>query len=131
MLSVCLSDGWDATFVAAGIETIDRINLYSFGEFCEQGAIVDSNSLVIERVVAGITVKKTGNTGYVSFAIDDPRKGAHYFIPILSIASSSFEIYNYVWDMNPVTGEKWTYDSLNSLIAGFKYDGGQSGVTDI
>ena len=30
--------------------------------------------------------------------------------------------------MNPVTGDKWTQDSLNSLIAGFKYDGGQSGV---
>jgi hypothetical protein len=125
----CLSDGSTATFVAAGTETIDRVNLYSFGEFSEQGAaVVDPNSLVIERVVAEITAKKTGNTGYVSFAIDDPREKGHYFTPSLSIASSSFQKYNYVWDVNPVTGEKWTYDSLNSLITGFRYDGGQSGV---
>jgi hypothetical protein len=124
----CLSDGSSATFVAAGTQTIDRVNLYSFGEFSEQGAVVDPNSLVIERVVAEITAKKTGNTGYVSFAIDDPREKEHYFTSSLSIASSSFQKYNYVWDVNPVTGEKWTYDSLNSLIAGFRYDGGQSEV---
>jgi hypothetical protein len=127
----CLSDGSTATFVAAGTETIDRVNLYSFGEFSEQGAaaaVVDPSSLVIERVIAEITAKKTGNTGYVSFAVDDPREKGHYFTPSLSIASSSFQKYNYVWDVNPVTGEKWTYDSLNSLIAGFRYDGGQSEV---
>jgi hypothetical protein len=125
----CLSDGSAATFVAAdGTETIDPVNLYSFGEFSEQAAGVDPNGLAIERVVAEITAKKTGNTGYVSFAIDDPGEAEHYFTPSLSIASSSFQKYNYVWDVNPVSGEKWTYDSLNSLIAGFKNDGGQSGV---
>ncbi len=127
----CLSDGSDATFVAAGTEGIDSVNLYSFGEFGEeQGATtpVDPNSIVIDRVVAEITAKKIGNTGYVSFAVDDPGDKEHYFTPSLSIASSSFQKYNYVWETNPVTGEKWTYDSLNSLVAGFKYDGGQSGV---
>jgi hypothetical protein len=126
----CLSDGSSATFVAAGTQTIDSVNLYSFGDFSEQGAaaVVDPSSLVIQRVVAEITAKKTGNTGYISFAVDDPREKEHYFTPSLSIASSSFQKYNYVWDVNPITGEKWTYDSLNSLIAGFRYDGGQSGV---
>ncbi len=57
-----------------------------------------------------------------------PQEDKHYFTPSLSLASSSFQKYNYVWDVNPVTGDKWTQDSLNSLIAGFKYDGGQSGV---
>ena len=83
---------------------------------------------MIDRVVAEITAKKIGNTGYVSFAVDKPGDKEHYFTPSLSIASSSFQKYNYVWETNPVTGEKWTYDSLNSLVAGFKYDGGQSGV---
>src|SRR5215210_7382576 len=128
----CLSDGSDATFVAAGTEGIGSVNLYSFGEFSEQqegaAAPIDPNSVVIDRVVAEITAKKIGNTGYVSFAVDDPRDEEHYFTPSLSIASSSFQKYNYVWDTNPVTGELWTHDSLNSLVAGFKYDGGQSGV---
>jgi hypothetical protein len=125
----CLSDGSHATFVSAGTENIDSVSLYSFGEFSEGGgAVVDPNSLVIERVVAEITTKKLGNTGYVAFAVDDPTEGEHYFTPSISIGSNSFQKYYQVWDTNPVTGESWTYDSLNSLTAGFKYDGGQSGV---
>jgi hypothetical protein len=125
----CLSDGSHATFVSAGTENIDSVSLYSFGEFSEGGgAVVDPNSLVIERVVAEITAKKLGNTGYVAFAVDDPTEGEHYFTPSISIGSNSFQKYYQVWDTNPVTGESWTYDSLNSLTAGFKYDGGQSGV---
>ena len=129
--SVCLMDRMQPLW-SAGTEGIDSVNLYSFGEFSEQeegaAAPIDPNSVVIDRVVAEITAKKIGNTGYVSFAVDDPRDQEHYFTPSLSIASSSFQKYNYVWDTNPVTGEIWTYDSLNSLVAGFKYDGGQSGV---
>lgn len=124
----CLSDGSGATFVSAGIENIDAVNLYSFGEFNDEGEVVDSNSVVIQRVAAEITAKKVGNTGYVSFAIDDPREEEHYITPSISVASNAFQKYNYVWDANPLTGEKWTYDSLNSLIAGFKYDGGQAAV---
>jgi hypothetical protein len=124
----CLSDGSHATFVSAGTENIDSVNLYSFGEFSEEGAVADPNSLVIERVVAEITAKKLGNTGYMSFAVDDPTEGEHYFTPSISIGSNSFQKYYQVWDTNPVTGESWTYDFLNSLTAGFKYDGGQSGV---
>ena len=33
----CLSDGSHATFVSAGTENIDSVNLYSFGEFSEEG----------------------------------------------------------------------------------------------
>jgi hypothetical protein len=125
----CLSDGSHATFVSAGTENIDSVSLYSFGEFSEEeGAVVEPNSLVIERVVAEITAKKLGNTGYISFAVDDPTEEEHYFTPSISIGSNSFQKYYQVWDTNPVTGEIWTYDSLNSLTAGFKYDGGQSGV---
>jgi hypothetical protein len=125
----CLSDGTHATFVSAGTENIDSVSLYSFGEFSEGGgAVVDPNSLVIERVVAEITAKKLGNTGYISFAVDDPTEEEHYFTPSISIGSNSFQKYYQVWDTNPVSGESWTYDSLNSLTAGFKYDGGQSGV---
>jgi PKD domain len=124
----CLSDGSHATFVAAGTENTDSVNLYSFGEFSGEGTVTDPNSLVIERVVAEMYAKKSGNTGYVSFAVDDPTEGEHYFTPGISIGSNSFQKYYQVWDTNPVTGEGWTYDSLNSLVAGFKYDGGQSGV---
>jgi hypothetical protein len=124
----CLSDGSHATFVAAGTENLDSVSLYSFGGFSEEGAVIDPNTLVIERVVAEISVKKLGNTGYVSFAVDEPGEEEHYFTPSNSIGSNSFQKYYQVWDTNPVTGERWTYDSLNSLTAGFKYDGGQSGV---
>ena len=124
----CLSDGSHATFVAAGTENTDGVNLYSFGEFSGEETVIDPNSLVIERVVAEIYAKKLGNTGYLSFAVDDPTEGEHYFTPSISIGSNSFQKYYQVWDTNPVTGEAWTYDSLNSLVAGFKYDGGQSGV---
>ena len=126
----CLSDGSDLTFVTTGTENVDNLNLYAFEEFSPEGTLVDenNNTLVIDRVTAEFTAKKAGNTGYVSFAVDDPQEDKHYFTPSLSLASSSFQKYNYVWDVNPVTGDKWTQDSLNSLIAGFKYDGGQSGV---
>jgi hypothetical protein len=124
----CLSDGSHATFVAAGTENTDNVNLYSFGAFDGGAPVTDPNSLVIERVVAEIYAKKLGNTGYVSFAVDDPAEEEHYFTPNISIGSSSFQKYYQVWDTNPVTGEAWTYDSLNSLVAGFRYDGGQSGV---
>jgi hypothetical protein len=124
----CLADGSHATVVAAGTENTDNVNLYSFGEFSAGGTVVDPNSLVIERVVAEIYAKKLGNTEYVSFAIDDPTEGELYSTPSISIGSNSFQKYSQVWDINPVTGEEWTYDSLNSLVLGFKYDGGQSGV---
>ena len=124
----CLSDGSHATFVTAGAENIDGVNLYTFDEFSGEGTVIDPNSLVIERVVAEIYAKKLGNTGYVSFAVDDPTEGERYFTPSISVGSNSFQKYYQVWDTNPVTGGAWTYDSLNSLVAGFKYDGGQSGV---
>jgi hypothetical protein len=124
----CLSDGSHATFVAAGTENTDNVNLYSFGALDEGVPVTDPNSIVIERVVAEIYAKKLGNTGYVSFAVDDPTEEEHYFTPSISIGSNSFQKYYQVWDTNPVTGEGWTYDSLNSLVAGFRYDGGQSGV---
>ena len=124
----CLSDGSDSTFVTAGLENIDALNLYSFRPLNVGAAVVDPNSLVIERVTAEITANKIGNTGYVSFAIDDPTETEHYITSSISIGSSSFQKYYYVWDVNPLTGDRWTYDSLSSVIAGFKYDGGQSGV---
>jgi len=125
----CLSDASGSTFVSAGTENIGSVNLYAFEKFGPEGTLADENStLVIDRVTAEIIAKKMGNTGYVSFAIDNPHQKEHYFTPGLSIASSAFQKYNYVWDVNPITGEKWTQDSLNSLIAGFKYDGGQSDV---
>jgi hypothetical protein len=124
----CLSDGSGETFVSAGTDSVNDVNLYSFGQFTA-GEGVDVNSLVIDRVTAEISAKKAGNTGYISFVIDDPKKEEHYVTPSISIASNnSFQNYDYAWDTNPVTGEKWTFDSVNSLLAGFKYDGGQSGV---
>ena len=112
------------TFVAAGTENTDGVNLYTFDEFIE-GTVIDPNSLVIERVVAEIYAKKLGNTGYLSFAVDDPTEGEHYFTPSISIGSNSFQsIIRYGIQIQ--LREKGTYDSLNSLVAGFKYDGGQS-----
>jgi hypothetical protein len=119
----CISDGSHATFVAAGTENTNSVNLYSFDEFSGEGTVIDPSSLVIERVVAEMYAKKLGNTGYLSFAADDSTEGEPYFTPSISIGSNSFQKYYQVWDTNPVTGEEWTYDSLNSLVAGFRYDG--------
>ena len=55
-----------------------------------------------------------------------PQKGNTTLHPAFLLALTHFKEYYQVWDTNPVTGESWTYDSLNSLAAGFKYDGGQS-----
>ena len=86
----CLSDGSHTTFVAAGTENTDGVNLYTFDEFSVEGTVIDPNSLVIERVVAEIYAK-LGNTGYLSFAVDDPTEGEHYFTPSISIGSNSFQ----------------------------------------
>ena len=128
--SVCLMDRTQRLWLLERrvLIALTYIHLENLAKNKEAATPVDPNSIVIDRVVAEITAKKIGNTGYVSFAVDDPGDKEHYFTPSLSIASSSFQKYNYVWETNPVTGEKWTYDSLNSLVAGFKYDGGQSGV---
>jgi hypothetical protein len=42
--------------------------------------------------------------------------------------SDSFEEYSFTWKSNPVTGEPWTVDSLNSLVAGYRYLAGQGSI---
>ena len=36
--------------------------------------------------------------------------------------------YAALWKYNPVTGEPWTIDSFNSLVAGYRYSAGQGSI---
>jgi hypothetical protein len=84
-----------------------------------------NSSNQIAYVTAEVTAKKTGASGFASIIVGDPNKNEHYSTPSISIASDSFEEYSFTWKYNPVTGEPWTIDSLNSLLAGYRYLAGQ------
>ena len=79
-------------------------------------------------MTAQVTAKKTGASGFTSLIIDDPARNEHYSTPSISIVSDSFEEYSFTWKNNPVTGEPWTVDSLNSLVAGYRYLAGQGSI---
>lgn len=113
----CLADGSDSTFVTANEP--DTTDLYSFEQI---------DDVQIDGVVAKITAKKTGETGFISLVVDDPDDSEHYSTRDISISSDSFEDYTYSWDNEPVSGDDWTPDLVNSLKAGFRYAAGQSGV---
>jgi hypothetical protein len=122
----CLTDSSDTTFVSS--DTPDKTAaaadlLFSFQDPLSVG-INGSND--IAYVTAQVTAKKAGASGFISLIVDDPNKNEHYSTPSISIVSDSFEEdYSFTWKNNPVTGEPWTIDSLNSLVAGYRYLTGQ------
>ena len=79
-------------------------------------------------MTAQVTAKKTGASGFASLIVDNPTNNEHYSTPSISIASDLFEVYEFTWKSNPITGEPWTIDSLNSLVAGYRYLAGQGSV---
>lgn len=116
----CMSDDSDDTIAAS--QDTGSINLFAFNEFDVENADI--------AYVTAVVTARASETGYLLFVgadTDDPDDlsepdGA------VSIASSSFEEYEFVWEENPVTGSPWTAESLNSFLSGYVYGGGQSDI---
>jgi hypothetical protein len=121
----CLADSSDSTFVSSDRPDITTDSLFSFQDPSTAGINSTNN---IAYVTAQVTAKKTGASGFTSLIIDDPARNEHYSTPSISIVSDSFEEYSFTWKSNPVTGEPWTVDSLNSLVAGYRYLAGQGSI---
>jgi hypothetical protein len=121
----CLADSSDSTFVSSDRPDITTDLLFSFQDPSTAGINSTNN---IAYVTAQVTAKKTGASGFTSLIIDDPARNEHYSTPSISIVSDSFEEYSFTWKNNPVTGEPWTVDSLNSLVAGYRYLAGQGSI---
>ncbi len=121
----CLTDGSSSTFVSSGRPSGTTDMLFSFPDPSSVG-INASNQ--IAYVTAQITAKKTGASGFASLIVDHPTRNEHYSTPSISIPSNSFEDYSFTWEFNPITGEPWTVDSLNSLVAGYRHLAGQGSI---
>lgn len=116
----CMGDDSASTFATS--HDVGSVNLFRFEEFGIENA-------EIVRVTAVVTAR-ADETGYLVFIgadIDDPedQSDSEGAVPI---ASNSYEEYEFVWEENPVTGSPWTVESLNSLLAGYRYGGGQSDI---
>jgi hypothetical protein len=125
----CLTDNSDNTFISSSSPSKTTDLLFSFQNFNgpanASGSSISNN---IAYLTAHLTAKKTGASGFISFLIDDPDNREHYSTPSISIISDSFEEYSLTWEYNPLTGGPWTSDSLNSLIAGYRYLAGQGSI---
>ena len=122
----CLTDSSDNTFVSSDRPSGTTDMLFSFQEPSSVG-INSSNQ--IEYVTAQVTAKKTGASGFTSIIIDDPNDNSeHYSTPSISIVSDSFGQYSFTWNNNPITGQPWTADSLNSFVAGYRHLAGQGSI---
>ena len=124
----CLTDNSDSTFIFS--ESPGKSNLlFSIQDFADAGSIdTNSTSNSIAYVTAQVTAKKTANSSFISFLLDNPNEQEHYITPSLSILSDSFEDYSFSWKYDPVTGGPWSVDSLNSLVAGYRYLAGQGSI---
>jgi hypothetical protein len=129
----CLTDNSDTTFVSSDRPDMTTEQLFSFQEFDDDGAATvngTSSNNNIAYVTAQVTSKKTGASSFISFLIDRPNEEERYSTTLsISIISDSFEEkYSFTWKNNPITGEPWTIDSLNSLVAGYRYLAGQGSI---
>jgi hypothetical protein len=120
-----MTDSSDSTFVSSDRPGKTTDMLLSFQDPSSVG-INASNHIVY--VTAQVTAKKTGASGFTSLIVDNPTNNEHYSTPGISITSDSFEEYSFTWKSNPITGEPWTIDSLNSLVAGYRYLAGQGSI---
>src|SRR5829696_3640704 len=122
----CLTDSSDNTFVSSDRPSGTTDMLFSFQEPSSVG-INSSNQ--IEYVTAQVTAKKTGASGFTSIIVDDPNDNSeHYSTPSISIVSDSFGQYSFTWNNNPITGQPWTADSLNSFVVGYRHLAGQGSI---
>jgi hypothetical protein len=126
VIAECLTDSSDNTFVSSDRPSGTADMLFSFQE---PSSIGINSSNQIEYVTAQVTAKKTGASGFTSIIVDDPNDNSqHYSTPSISIVSDSFGQYSFIWNNNPITGQPWTADSLNSFIAGYRHLAGQGSI---
>jgi hypothetical protein len=127
----CLTDSSDSTFASSDRPDRTTEQVFSFQEFDGGVSTINnhnSSTNNIASVTAQVTAKKTGASSFISFLIDRADVEEHYGTPSISIISDSFEEYSFTWKYNPVTGEPWTIDSFNSLVAGYRYSAGQGSI---
>ncbi|MEW6605361.1 MAG: hypothetical protein AB1351_11830, partial [Thermoproteota archaeon] len=116
----CMGDDSDNTFATS--QDVGSVNLFEFDEFDVENAEI--------AYVTAVATARTDETGYLSFVgadADDPEDQSEPDGAV-SVTSSSFEEHEFVWEENPVTGSPWTFESLNSFLAGYAYGDGQSGI---
>jgi hypothetical protein len=127
----CLTDSSDSTFASSDRPDRTDEQVFSFQKFDDGASTINnhnSSTNNIASVTAQVSAKKTGASSFISFLIDRADEEEHYVTPSISIISDSFEEYSFTWKYNPVTGEPWTIDSFNSLVAGYRYSAGQGSV---
>ena len=122
----CLTDGSQSSFVSSDRPSGTTDLLFSFQDPSAAG--INGTSSNIAYVIAQVTAKKAGTSGFISLIVDDPDSNQHYSTRSISVASDSFDQYSFTWTNNPATGEPWTVDSLNSFVAGYRYLAGQGSI---
>jgi hypothetical protein len=120
----CLSDDDEDTFASAsGSEEEDELaDLLSFQDL----DLEENSDVEIKQVIIQADAAKSGDTGYIRFIVDDSES---FESGLVSITSNEMVQYRLVLDEDPVTGDAWTVDSLNSVIAGYAHGGGEVKVT--
>jgi hypothetical protein len=130
----CLSDGSDATATVAGgngEQSIEKTDLLSFEDL---GAdLPNEDDVEIRYIVIEVDAHKSEETGYIRLHVDssaaDSNNGEEaYESNAISIVSGSMEEYQLVLETEPITDEEWTVESIDSIIAGYSFAGGQSEI---
>jgi plastocyanin len=127
----CLSDKEDDTFVSASgvdgrIADSDRPELLMSTEDFD-GEQLDEIYYVELRADAS----KSDDTGYLSFLIgEDGEQEPTFTSDLVSIVTDPGEFgeYRLLLEEDPRSNSEWTLESINSLLAGISYGGGQSEV---
>jgi PKD repeat protein len=127
----CLSDEEDDTFVSASdgdgsIVDTNRPELLMSMEDID-GEQLDEVLYVVLRADAS----KSDDTGYLSFLIgEDGEQEPTFTSDLVSIVTGpdDFGEYRLLLEEDPRSDSEWTVESINSLLAGISYGGGQSEV---
>jgi hypothetical protein len=121
-LEDCLKDGKESTFASTGSNAekdIGKADLLSFDDLKVSG----DEAIQVKYVIIQTTASKTGDTGYIKFTVDNEDN-----FKLISINSNQPHNYLLILDKDPRTGDEWTTESVNSIVAGYVYSGGQSEV---
>jgi hypothetical protein len=128
----CLSDGSDTTgsvTAGNGEQDIEKTDLLSFEDL---DADLPNEDVQIHYVIIEVDASKSDETGYLRLHVDssagDSENEEAYESNALSIVSGSMEEYRLILETEPMTEEEWTVDSVDSIIAGYSYAGGQSEI---
>jgi hypothetical protein len=82
----------------------------------------ENSDVEIKQVIIQADAAKSSDTGYIRFIVDDSES---FESGLVSITSNEMAQYRLVLDEDPVTGDAWTVDSLNSVVAGYAHGVGE------